>query len=259
MVEVGADFTLYPKVNKRLTRLNNMMPMYDGLKRLKQLEPSTYKLPWERERAVWGDPDQGMVSITDGDVRIQACLGMNHGTHISDIAKFGYLGPNGHRVGTVNLRRKEFPLDRMIERPNDFVTFRRGIDYSTGDSHDTPFYMPWRGERRPINLYGHGEEVPLASKPNGESWPLANKYPENATRADYNVGFTYYYREARIGPYLIGINSTGAPKRAAGPGKTYQMDVPTDSAINLRTGKRVKSDNVTVGPRETVVLKLEKQ
>ena len=257
MVEVVEDFTLYPKANKRLSRLKNVMPLYDGLKRLKQLEPSTYKLPWERERAVWGDPDQGMVSITDGDVRIQACLGMNHGTYISDIARFGYLGPDGHRVGTVNLQRKEFPLHRMVERPNDFVTFKRGIDYSTGDHHDTPFYMPWRGERRPIDLYGHGEKVPLAGRPNGGHWPGANDYPENRTRADFNVGFAYYYREARIGPYLIGINSTGDPKRAAGPGKTYEMQIPTDEAINVRTGEPVEDDTVTVGPRETIVIKLE--
>lgn len=257
MVEVVPDFTLYPSDGKRLARLKNVMPMYEGLKRLKQLEPSTYKLPWERERAVWGDPDQGMVSLTDGAVRIQACLGMNHGTHISDIAKFGYLGPDGHRIGTVMLRRKEFPLDRMVKRPNTRVTFRRGIDYDTKSTHDTPYYMPWRGERRRINLYRRGEAVPLAGRPNGGSWPGADKYPEKRSRADLNVGFTYYYREARIGPYLIGINSTGAPKRAAGPGKTYQMDVPTDSAINLKTGERVNANSVTVRPRETVVLKLE--
>ena len=256
MVKYVPDVTMYDRDYKRATRLNNMMPMYDGLKRLKKLEPSTYKLPWERERAVWGDPDQGMVSITDGDVRIQACLGMNHGTHISNIAKFGVLAPDGHRVGTVPLRRREFPLHRMVERPNSRVTFRRGIDYDTGDTHDTPFYMPWRDERRQINLYRRGQKVPLASRPNGNPWPKADKYPEKHSRADLSVGFTYYYREARIGPYLIGINSTGAPKRAAGPAQKFEMKVPGQGAVDVATGKKIKSDTITVGPRQTRVLKI---
>jgi hypothetical protein len=117
--------------------------------------------------------------------------------------------------------------------------------------------MPWHGERRQLNLYRRGQKVPLAGRPGGGAWPLANNYPEKHNRADFNVGYLYYYREARIGPYLIGINSTGAPKRAAGPAKTYEMNVPTDEAINVRTGEPVDDDSVTVGPRETVVIKLE--
>ena len=259
MLESGANFERYG--DRGPERLYHVMPMYDGLKKLKSLEPSTYKLPWERERAVWGDPDQGMVSITDGDHRLMACLGMNNGTHISNIARFDYKGPRSHRVGSTELRRKEFPLDRYVKRPNARVTFNspgRGMDYGTRSSHDKKYYMPWLNEKKRINQYLAGEEVPLASQPNGDSWPAADRWPKSGNRPSNWTGFCYFYREADVGPYRIGINSTGdgeGEKRGFGPGQTFKMEVPDGGAIDLATGKKFRGGTVTVAPRQTRVLK----
>ncbi|MEF8787757.1 MAG: hypothetical protein V5A84_01685 [Planctomycetota bacterium] len=257
MVEDGARFDLY---GTHPARLYLILSMVDGFRALRGMEPSSYKLPWGRERAVFGDPDQGMVSITDGEHRFQACLGQNNGTHISDIARFDYQGPDSHRAGTTKLRRMEFPLDRMVERPNSLAAFNsssRSCCTGSRGYFGTPYYMPWHEEKRKLNQYLRGRQVPLAGRPNGEAWPGAENWPEEGGIPHRFVGFCYYYREARIGPYLIGINSTGAPERGFGPAKTYRMDVPVETAINLETGNRVTADSVAVGPRKTVVLKLE--
>jgi len=242
MIEDGAYFDTYEGATERLY---HMMHMCDGLRKLKDMESSTYKLPWEREHAVFGDPDQAMVSITDGDVRLQACLGMGHGRHASDIMRFDYQGPRSDRAGTALLRRHEFPLEKTVKRPNGVVHWGRGLE-RWGLSKP---YLPWRGEHKSVDQYLAGEEVRIARHPEGGSWP----------KGSYHRGFTYYYREAQIGPYRIGINPTGddqGVQRGFGPGQTFEMEVPEGGAIDLATGEKFRGGTVTVGPRETRVLKV---
>ena len=69
------------------------------------------------------------------------------------------------------------------------------------------------------------------------------------------AGFGYHYREARVGPFLIGMNSTGAPERGFGAGQEFEMEVPK-GAIDMATGKEVSGGTITVEPRETKVFKV---
>ena len=248
MIEDGAVFDSYEGA---VERLYHRIHMYDGLRKLKDMEPSTYKLPFERARAVFGDPDQAMVSITDGDVRLHVSLGHNHGTHASNIARFDYQGPKSDRAGTTLLRRHEFPLDKTVKRPNGVVHYGRGLE-RWGLSKP---YLPWRGGHGKVNQYLARDDVPesevqIAARADGGSWP---------NRAIYShKGFTYFYREVDIGPYRIGINPTGddqGVQRGFGPDQTFKMEVPDGGAIDLATGEKVTGETITVGPRETRVLK----
>ena len=123
------------------------------------------KLPFERDRSVWCDPSHRIVSITDGDTRIQAL---------------------------------------------------------------------------------EGRKLPKACRPNGEPWP--DGHPMKS--------LLYYYREVRIGPYLIGINSTGAPDRGYREAQMFEMDVPEGKVEHVTTGKHASGDTVTVEPRSAMVLKV---
>jgi hypothetical protein len=242
------------------TRLRQVLGMAQGLRDLKDMEPSTYELPWERDRAVWSDPDQAIVSIVDGDARLQATLGHGHRSpYQTNYVAFDYNDLQTARPGGTVLRRNEFPEAGTTQMGGGFFTRLGG-----GLSNDA--YVAWAGEEQAISQYFEGQERPYADREG--VWYQSNSHQMRL----------YYYREADIGPYRIGINPTGGEvverrvipegdedatetleasvgtHRGFGPDQVFEMEVPDGGAIDLETGEEV-SGTVTVGPRETRVLK----
>lgn len=239
--------------------LSGLIHHVEGYRKLQQLPPSDYVLPMNRERSVWADPDMGLVSITDDDTRLM--INLNHSASglgddwgVNHVARVHYHGSRGDRVMMVDMQQVEFPFaGGHWERPDHL---KRPSHFLSSDAKRKR-YLPWNEKMGTVHQAMAGQKLRQASRPNGDPWPAAERDDWNHRTPDPRVGMGIQYRELRIGPYLIAMNSTGAPERGFGPGKTYQMDVPGDRAINVRTGKREDGDRVTVGPRETVVLKLE--
>jgi hypothetical protein len=114
---------------------------------------------------------------------------------------------------------------------------------------DRTKYLPWKGEEIAVDQYLEGMELPRATQGDGSEWP-------QGAVGDYRVGTHLFYREARLGPYLVGINSTGAPERAWPEGISFEMTVPDGDVERVRSGEVVSEETVTVEPRSAVALKI---
>jgi len=233
----------------------------EGYRKLQRLEPSPYVLPMNRDKDVWTDPDMGLISITDGEARLMIKLNHSAGAlgddwGVNRVARVHYHGPRGDRLIMLDMRKVDFPFagstwerPNHLERPSHFL----------GSNAKRNRYLPWKGEKGEVNQAMAGREVPQASRPNGEPWPGAEREDRNLRMPDPRVGMGVHYREVRIGPYLIGMNSTGAPERGFGYGKEYELHLldGVGSAIDMSTGEKITADTITVKPRTTKVLKVE--
>ena len=151
----------------------------------------------------------------------------------------------GGASGGYTSARKEFPLHDEFKRPND-------LNAVGGGRGGTKYYMPWADEVRPLNQALRGEMLPRAGKP-----PHGNELWSGSGSGTLS-GHIYFYREAQIGPYLIGMNSTGAEMYGFGRGRDYKMEVPAGGAVDVATGKKVSAGTITIKPQETKVLKVGK-
>ncbi len=235
----------------------------EGYRKLQNMKPSEYVLPMNRKKSVWADPDMGLISITDGKARLM--INLNHSAGalgddwgVNRVARVHYHGPRGDRVMMVDMRRVEFPFEGStwkrpdhLERPSTFL----------GSNAERNRYLPWKGKEGRVKQAMAGRELPQASRPNGEPWPSAERDELDMRMPDPRVGMGVHYRELRIGPYLIAMNSTGAPERGFGPGTNYELQLPdgVQTARDTSTGKKVTGNAVTVPPRTTRILKLKQQ
>lgn len=85
-------------------------------------------------------------------------------------------------------------------------------------------------------------------QPEGREWLAAQG------SKDYRVGTNLYSREAPLGPYLVGINSTGATHRRWPEGQTDEMTVPEGDLEHVKSEEAVTGETVTVEPRSAIML-----
>jgi hypothetical protein len=232
--------------------LETFIHRVEGYRGLQEMEPSEYVLPWNRDWHVWSDPDMGIVTLTDGETRMMVSLGHGglgggHDWGVTGIASFHYSGPKGDRDGTALLSRMEFPTNgETWTYPNNLTLA------SENDEGPVERYLPWKDSVGTVNQALAGEEYPVTSQPSGEPWPRQPTWgPEP------RAGMWIHYREVDIGPYRIGLNSTGNEQRGWGSATEFQMNVPDGSVVDVDTGEPVTSDRLMIGPREARVLKIE--
>ncbi len=252
-------------LTKNLTQKIRMVEALRALQKEAE-EPSEYVVPMDRQRYVWSDVDLGYVTVIDGNTHMKMQIGHINKTlpAISGITKVHYHGTEGDRVMTIDIDRMDFPFaGQTWELPYE-LRWRGGGVPDVGEWTE----LPWRDKPLRIMAALAGKELKLAAKPDGEPWPPAMSrrggVPEYRDyRATYDIPFRDYrtslglhYRQVRVGPYLIGMNSTGAEKRGFGPGEEYDMQVPAP-ALDLTTGEKITAGKVTVPPRTTRVLKLQ--
>ncbi len=205
----------------------------EALRAFQQLEkPSEYVVPMDRERYVWSDKDLGYVTVIDGETHMKMQAGLGKGRGVTAAARVHYHGPAGDRVLTIDLDRMDFP-------------FAGEVSSVSGDLSLGTVEVPWREEPIELKSARAGKELKQAAEANG-------KRSSNEVREALGL----HYRQLRVGPYLIGMNSTGAEARGFGPGKEYEMEVPVP-AVDVRTGEKVAAGTVNVPPRTTTVLKLQ--
>lgn len=201
------------------------MKDYENYLRIRDLPPSSYRLPMEPEQGdmVWADEENGVFAFRHGEDRAYGSFFMPQepaGRAVGDFAVVQFTRPD-HELLVDMIAQNESPPSGLS---------------LTVDTPEGPRTFP---------------QTPLP--PGMSAW---QELPPNSI--DRRAGRAYFYR-MQFGDYLIGMNTT---EKGTYRESSYQLALPpgTSAALDVATGQEVDvSRPVEVGPQTTKVLHLRRE
>ncbi len=201
------------------------MKQYGNYLKIRNLPPSSYRLPMEPEHGdmVWSDEENGVFVFRHGDERAYGSFFMPQepaGRAVGDFAAVQFTRPD-----------HELLVDMVAENKSPESGLSLTVDTPSG-----------------LRTY---PQTPVP--PGMKEW---QELPPNSI--DRRAGRAYVYR-MNFGDYLIGMNTT---EKGSYRESVYQLKIPegVKSATDVATGQEIDvSQPVEVGPQTTKVLYLRKE
>lgn len=190
---------------------------------------SDYHLPMDPSMPdfVFSDEEDGVIAVKHGKDILYASLYWRAGNAVNNLAKVHYITPDFDQVANICIESEYTPSGMVYVRPN-WVNLG---------------FASWREWYKGIESAHAGDSLPIARIPEGIKFKPGDE--------NVYAGKADFYR-MNYGKYLVGMNMT--------LDKTFELLIPGDAkkVVNLTGGNQmVKSRQLSVGPRSTVVLYVE--
>jgi hypothetical protein len=213
-------------------QIYGLLTAVDDYPVVSKLPPSSYRLPMTDGQPdfVWADEDNAVVVVKHGDRRLYFNFYYRAERAINGVVRIHDMTPGIERIVTAKSDYQYTDSGHKYVRP-DWIDSIRGVGLPPpGDT----MHQAWAGE-----------SMPIEARPTDANLPAYGDWGPFLGRADF---YSLVY-----GDYIIGLNTNSS--------KSYSLQIPKGVTLveDLVTGKPLQmSGPVTVGPKSTVVLYIER-